>query len=242
MTRRTALFRSLMLVALALALLAAIAVWHDVPTDLTAADREYAPLILANAGYSLTEGSKPADFEGEVRAVLAVQDAVLTLAPQDLAIPFYASREPKDLYELRHGLCFDRSRVIEKLLAWLGFETRHVSIYATKKRSAIMALLTPRTPSHALSEVRTKKGWMAVDSNRRWIGLDVKRNAVSISALQGRGAKKKWAPESREAMHKIFKGPFVHIRGLYSRHGHFYPPYTPLPDYNLGQLMSHISD
>jgi hypothetical protein len=244
MTRRIPRPR-LMLAALAAAGLAAVIVAHDVPVGLTADDREYAPLILAKAGYDGTykEGAKPAYFEGEVAAILAVQNAVLTLAPKDAAIAFDRPREPKDLYELGHGLCFDRSRVIEKLLGWLGFTTRHVSIYGTKDSSALVALLTPESPSHAVSEVLTQKGWMAIDSNRRWIGLDAERNAVSVADLQSKdAARKTWAPEVREAMQPILKGPFVKVRGLYSRHGHFYAPYTAVPDYNLGQLAGNLLD
>lgn len=40
----------------------------------------------------------------------------------------------------------------------------------------------------------------------------------------------------------LFKRPSVHIRGLYSRHGHFYPPYTPVPDFNVQQLLSNAGD
>lgn len=245
MTRRTVRFRRLTLAALAASGLIAVIVAHDIPVSVTADDRHYAPLILADAGYDGTyaEGGKPAHFEGEIRAIVAVQDAVLKLAPKNEAIPFERTREPKDLYELRYGLCFDRSRAIEKLLGWLGFETRHVAIYSTKERSALGALLTPQSPSHAVSEVLTQKGWMVVGSNHRWIGLDAKRNPVSVTDLQRKGvAAGRWAPESRDPINAIFKDPFVHIRGLYSRHGFFYPPYTPVPDYSLRQLSSNLWD
>jgi hypothetical protein len=218
---------------------------HDVPTGVTADDRRYAGLILSEAGYSagFAEGAKPDDFEGEVRAVVAVQDAVLSVAGRDLAIPTGREREPKDLYELKHGLCFDRSRAIEKILTWIGFETRHVSVYATNKASWLVALATPRSPSHAVSEVLTQKGWMALDSNRRWIGLDADREVVSVAGLRSAASMDRlWAKDSRAPLDKIFTRPFVAVRGLYSRHGAFYPPYTPVPDYNLRQLFGNVLD
>lgn len=230
--------------AAALAGLVALVAVHDVPTGPTAEDARYARLILDEAGYrDVKQVQHSHDFEGEVRVILAVQDAVLRVAGEDRAIPFGRPREPKDLYEVKHGLCFDRSRAIEKILTWLGFETRHVAVYATKATSVIAALTTRQSPSHAVSEVLTRKGWMVVDSNRRWIALDESRNVVSLADLRnGAAAEKGWAADSRARIDTIFTGPFVAIRGLYSRHGNFYPPYTPLPDYNLRQLLSNASD
>ena len=37
--------------------------------------------------------------------------------------------------------------------------------------SALGALATPDTLSHALTEVKTRRGWMIVDSRTRWAGL-----------------------------------------------------------------------
>lgn len=231
---------SIVLVA-AVSLLAVLA-FHNVSTDVTSEDETYAALILKQAGYdpvqlrSLGRG----DFEGEVKAILAIQDAVLTAAPKNKTLPLGTPREPKDVYEHKYGLCFDRSRAIEKVAQWLGFETRHLSAYSVVERSAFLALLTPQTPSHAVSEVKTKKGWMVVDSNSRWIGLDADRNAVSLADIPKSGVT--WAKDAPDPINAIFERPFVHIRGLYSRHGHFYPPYTPVPDYNFGQLLSNFDD
>jgi hypothetical protein len=213
----------------------------DISTDLSAADKKYAALIMKQAGYEserLKKGEAP-DFEAEVRSIAAVQDAVLKAAPEDRAIPFSHEREPKDIYELKYGLCYDRSRVIEKVLAWLGFRARHVSVYSTREFPWYLALFKPQVDSHAVTEVRTSKGWMVIDSNKRWIGLDSGRNAVSLSKLQS-GHIDVWAPESRDSIHPIFTHSFVQIRGLYSRHGYFYPPYNPIPDYDVGQLVENF--
>ena len=37
-------------------------------------------------------------------------------------------------------------------------------------------------------------------------------------------------------MSPILGRPFTYLFGLYSRHGRFYPPYTPVPDLDWGQL------
>jgi hypothetical protein len=233
--------RRLALGALAAAALA-VAAFHNVPTAVTPDDRTYADRILAAAGggETLATLGARAGFEDEIRAIVAVQDAVLKTAPVEEAIPFGREREPKDLFELRHGQCFDRSRVIEKILGVLGFETRHIAVYAIDG-SVLGALLAPRTPSHALTEVRTAKGWLPVDSNVRWIGLDMQRVPVPLSAMHGaRAGSIEWAAESKSPVNAIFKRPFAAIRGLYSRHGQFYPPYTPLPDVNFGELLENF--
>lgn len=217
--------------------------WNNVSTDLTDADRRYAALILSDAGYGSLyhENWKPDDFEDQVRAIVAVQDAVLRTAPKEVEIPLGQQREPKDLYELKQGLCFDRSRSIEKILTWLGFETRHVSIYDTEKIGRFRALITPQVPSHAVSEVLTQKGWMLVDSNARWIGLSEQREPLSVDWIQRRQEDLvAWAPESRGNINNIFLHHFIRIYGLYSCHGYFYPPFTPIPDVNLPQLASNF--
>jgi len=221
--------------------LAGLLYWNDVPTDLTDDDRRYAALILRDArqGADSGEAAKPDDFEGEVRVILAVQDAVLKTAPTDKGIPLGEEREPEDLYERKYGLCFDRSRAIEKILTWIGFETRHVAIYGTS--SFFEAFLVPQIPSHAVTEALTKKGWMLIDSNARWIGLDAQRNPVSIDRIQdGLDDIGGWAPENRDPMNAIFNASFIQVRGLYSRHGYFYPPFIPVPDLNLRQILSNV--
>lgn len=216
---------------------------HDVPTELSPDDKSYAVRILSQAGYdpARMQSDTRTDFEAEVRTIVEVQDAVLTAAPENRGIPLGSERELKDVFERKYGLCYDRSRAIEKVLSWLGFETRHVSVYSTASTSPAMALFTPQSASHAVSEVRTRKGWMAIDSNARWIGLDADRNPVSLGDIQESGLRS-WAAEARDPIDDILEKPFVQIRGLYSRHGQFYPPFTPVPDYNLRQILSNVID
>ncbi|MHA1524463.1 MAG: hypothetical protein ACTSY1_08685, partial [Alphaproteobacteria bacterium] len=154
-------------------LLVAVAtlVVHDVPTEPTAEDRANGRLILAQAGYDDPDAMMRglATFEGQISAILAVQDAVLTVAPDDTGIPFDTTREPGDLLTYKFGLCFDRSRAIEKILGSFGLETRHIAVYSTvKTESALISLLTPQVISHAVTEVKTVKGWLVIDSNARW--------------------------------------------------------------------------
>jgi hypothetical protein len=230
-----------LILAAAFAIAALAVAAFDMSTDLSPSDKRYAALILTSAGYDPDhlKKSQDFDFETEIRSIVAVQDAVLKAAPVDRAIPFGHEREPKDIYELKYGLCYDRSRVIEKILAWLGFRVRHVSVYSTNEVSWVRALLKPQVDSHAVTEVLTSKGWMVIDSNKRWIGLSSSRDAISLTELQSASVNV-WAPESRDSIHPIFTHSFIQIRGLYSRHGYFYPPYNPVPDYDIGQLLENF--
>ena len=120
-------------------------------------------------------------YEDEIDFVVRVQRAVLDVAPRNEGLPFGAEREPRDLFEARRGLCFDRSRVIEKILRFASFEVRHIALYSTRETgSAMKSLLAPGVSSHAVTEVLTKKGWLVVDSNDPWLSLDATTSPVSI--------------------------------------------------------------
>jgi hypothetical protein len=233
----------LILAVLAAGIVAALA-YNDVSSAVTPDDQVYAKRILRDTGHGNLVGQKrPSDFDDQVRTVLGVQDAVLSIAPENVGIPLNHPRELSDLYRARSGLCYDRSRAIEKILADLGFEVRHAAIYATKDTgSALEALLTPRTPSHAVTEVKTARGWMLIDSNSRWIGLTRDGKPVDLAELQeGDTSQMTWDPRLKGHMNPIFEAPFSYLFGLYSRHGRFYPPYTPIPDADWRQIPYNVT-
>lgn len=229
--------------AVALLAVAAVLAVHNVPAAPTEEDIVYTERILAASGYEgPTRGfGDLEEFDSQIRAIRAVQDSVLAVAKGNEEIPFDQPREPRDAYEQRKGLCYDRSRAIEKMLAVLGFEIRHVSVYETHERPALLAVLTPGNGSHALTEVRTGKGWMAVDPINRWIGLTRDGRVLDVASLRTTGvATGPWAESVPGKPHSIFRGPFVLVRGLYSRHGRFFPPYTAVPDVNWRQLLTNF--
>jgi hypothetical protein len=104
-----------------------------------------------------------------------------------------------------------------------------------------MALLTPGTSSHALTEVLIQKGWMAVDPDIPWIGLTNDLTVVSVRALQENAGKDYvWHNLAKTDHNDILKSDFSYVVGLYSRHGRFYPPYNPIPDINYPQFIFNI--
>jgi len=228
-------------IAFAAAALVALAAAHNIPQTPTEADRQAAAQILGPLAATVIDAA-PATYEDEIDLILAVQDAVLRAAPVHDGIPLGKAREPKDLYEARAGLCYDRSRTIEKLLRLAGFETRHVAVYAvTENENALSALLTPRGQSHAVTEVLTRRGWILVDSNRRWAGLSANGEPVSIAQVAERQAPPDRSDRIPDPIDPIFTADFTFVYGLYSRHGKFYAPYTPIPDVNWAELLDNVT-
>ncbi len=166
----------------------------------------------------------------------------MTVAPRNICIPFDTTREPGDLLVQKKGLCFDRSRAIEKIFVSFGLETRHAAVYSVAQTgSKLVSLLTPGVSSHAVSEMKTAKGWMVIDPNVRWIGLTEDGVAMSLKDLQSLDqAAVRWSSRNRAEMNWIFGKEFTYVIGLYSRHGRFFPPYSPVLDYNIRHLLTGL--
>ena len=219
---------------------AAIADWHRVDDSVTAEDVQYIPRFLEGIA---PIGPAPArQYGDEIQFIEHVQAAVLRIAPLNEPIPMDSPREPRDLFEAHRGFCYDRSRTIEKILRYAGFRTRHVAIYAIEPNSsALHALVTRGTPSHAVSEVLTSRGWLVVDSNDAWLSLDTSNRPVPMKSIHdaaSEGAQLHWraAPPT-----SIYVHPFTFVYGLYSRNGHFYAPYDFIPDVSYGELIDNLS-
>ncbi|MBB3229570.1 transglutaminase domain-containing protein [Halomonas stenophila] len=181
-------------------------------------------------------------FPEEVDFIRQVQEAVLGNVPVNSGIPHGMPREPQDLLARGKGLCFDRSRFIEKALRLHGFETRHVAIYSTSETSsAIESLLTPQVRSHAVTEVLTSLGWLVVDSNEPWISLDKRYQPLSIDQISELGSSGIEEVLMSQPETSIYAGGFTFVYGLYSRHGMFYPPYDRVPDINVSEFGQNIS-
>lgn len=217
--------------------MAAILSYHEVDHSLTEEDLQYIPKYL-NKIKPLSENPT---FKEELEFIISAQQSVLNIAYKNDGLPYCQKREPKELYEAKTGLCYDRSRVIEKIFRYSGFETRHVSIYSTDETaSAIKSLITPGVSSHAVTEVLTKNGWLVVDSNDPWVSIDINCAPISINDIHlsiENSVSIKWleAPPT-----SIYKKPFIIVYGLYSRHGRFYPPYNFIPDIHWGEFVQNL--
>lgn len=181
--------------------------------------------VIAMKILHLNPPDKPLTYDEEIALIQNIQLKVFKLAPMGLGIPPFQSREPMDLIRHRQGQCYDRSRMLDKALAYVGFETRHVYLLFKQNKNFICAILTKSHSSHAVTEVKTKKGWLFVDSNTAWIALDQNKNPVNADDVW----KKK---RELENIPWYLESPWWAIRGMYSRTGQFYPPYFPFPAFH----------
>lgn len=177
------------------------------------------------------------EFSKQILLAQAIQYAVLNRNPIGKGIPKNTSRNPKDLYLFPGGECYDRSFVMEKIFTHLQIPNRHVSVFAdVPKLSKWQEWLTPGLRSHALTEIKTQKGWMIVEPNARWIGLTKDNQPMSIKKKD----KTEWLLPPPPSLNIFYNRPCTYIYGVYSRHGRFFPPFNAIPDYRLQELIYNL--
>ena len=224
---------SLLLVVFVFSLFYAAAVTNKITDE----DRKYIGKILGDVRSSGPDSS----YDEQIEFIKHVQLSVIEASPIPEAIPFNTRRGPKELYQSRKGICFDRSRVIEMALRDRGFEVRHIFILSTKDSNFLISLATPDTYSHAISEVRTSRGWLAIGSNTPWQALAKDGTPHSITDLKRHvdgQAHIDWLNEPTPIYSEI--APWRIVYGLHSRHGKFYEPYLPVPDVQLGEFCDNF--
>lgn len=206
----------------------------NVPTRLQPEDNVAIKAIL--------EVQKKPDLDGfddEIDAIRWTQARVFKVAPDMVPIPDYSNREPMDLLKAKTGLCYDRSRALDKALQWLGFETRHVYILFadpgdTTGVDQFLVHALSRSLSHAVTEVKTSRGWLMVDSNVRWISLSRNGQPVPAGQVHDRRSELDNLPEWGST-------PFWAIRGMYSRKGQLYRPFLPFPELNWLDFLGWVT-
>lgn len=188
----------------------------------------------------LTKPQAMGTYEIELQLIKSLQSQVLKEAPGQQGIADYENREPEDLLRNKSGLCFDRSRTFDKLFNWYGFETRHVYVLFAKDPATGQnlpfwrALLTKGTASHAVTEVKTSRGWLVVDSNMAWISVATDGSPVDADHIY------KHANRFGSSIPEYWDQPYWAIRGMYSRRGQFYRPYIPYPELNWYDFASWL--
>lgn len=193
--------------------------------------------LLFSSLYPGTKGrASSLNFEEEVDLIRRLQGDVLNRVPFGQPIRGYTSREPVELFKRDTGLCYDRARTYDKLFKWVGFESRHVYVLynsrpaLNNKVSLVIDLFTPRGDSHAVTEVKTSLGWVTVDSNSNWVSISRDGSPVSIDQIASEY-------KSFDDIPDYFIRPYWAIRGLYSRRGHLYAPYLPVPQFNWSDFL-----
>lgn len=146
------------------------------------------------------------------------------------------SREPYHVVTAGGGQCFDRSRLIEKLIAYLGYQYSHVALYEIESAfhsvnffQSLKRLFSPGGYSHSSTEVFIPEGSVYIDSYEPFVA-EYQNNPVSLSAIQEMSVADRMILFPEDRLPKMFRKNFIFVRGLYSRHGMFYPPYILFPD------------
>ena len=228
--------RFFLFVLLLQALVIAALAFHQVSLNLTAVDEAVLRKMLNDKRIALPHNG---NYEEQIAYIRAVQSAVLEKVPVGPQIPEDSPREPADAFAYGSGLCFDRSRTIEKAFRYGGLPARHVFLIARAgDESLARALITPDRISHAVTEVQTARGWLVVDSNAPWLSLDKNGNPVSMQDLAANNVLRLKLAELPPS--PIYVLPYSAVYGLYARHGRFYAPYNVIPDVNYRELLDNF--
>ena len=205
------------------------AAYTNVPTGYSAKDK-----AILESQLHLGPFKNPKTFAQEILAIKTLQQRTFTIASKGSAIPDYEEREPADLVRLRKGLCFDRSRTIDKALNYIGLPSRHVYLlYRHGDRCFWSSLFFFSNTSHAVTEVKTSQGWLLVDSNTDWIALTRDGQVVNADDVWRRVTEFDTIPS-------YLNRPSWAIRGMYSRKGQLYPPYIFFPDLNWSDFINWL--
>ncbi len=217
---------------------------NNVSSELTETDRLYISKILDKI--HVAPLSPVRTYDEEITFIQKVEDSLIKYYPHvGAGIPLSQEREPKNLFYIGGGLCFDRSRVFEKFFKFSYFETRHLFLirdYSKNNNNFTVFFRIQEIASHAVSELKTSRGWLAIGSNKPWVALDKSCNPLSMKQI-------KLAFDNNIVIHWLESPPFAYfwkgdthfIYGLYSRHGKFYKPYNLIPDYNISKLLYNLT-
>ncbi len=211
-----------------------LAIVTNVSSQVTSSD-----IAIFRSVYGLDKPKQYLSFDQQVELIRKTQENVFAKIPLGDPIPEYQSREPEDLVNNQTGLCYDRSRTLDKIFTWFGLEARHVYILYLKhpitgeNLSPLRAIFTYGTETHAVTEVRTEKGWMLVDSNSNWISLTQDGRPVRAGDVYQRKAEFDELPN-------VYSREFIAIPGMYSRRGQFYRPFIPYPELNWFDFLKGV--
>ena len=179
------------------------------------------------------KSSKTLSFEEELSLIKEVQFDIFKRSPVGQGIPEDESREPADLIKAQQGLCYDRSRTYDKVFQYLGFETRHVYILYKQNKPFYSAIFHYGQQSHAVTEVKTTKGWMMIDSNTPWVAVTKLGEPINADDVWRRFSEFDHAPA-------YLNEPWWAFRGVYSRKGQFYGGLLVFPEVNLNDFFSWL--
>ncbi len=252
LTLKRRLFK-IALVILASLVLVAFA-FNGYPT-VTKTDRAYIDSFLTEWKIPVEPDSIHNSFDKEIDFISTIQDSALQSIRHEM-IKYNQVGDCKIYYTGRKGSCYDRAIFMEKIFSSYGFPIRHLYLYYKADSTPITTLdiFNKGLTSHAMLEVKTKKGWMLVGTNGNWLAMDQQKNPLNIQQVRELLKKGEFTPYKERnigvTFYETFQMPsnFKAIYGFYSRHGEFLQ--SPIekglnsigipsfvPDYNLRMLL-----
>lgn len=212
--------------------LAATLVWllgsnvHDEPTD-----TEVALMEEFFEGHACGHAEV---FDAQVECVRSLQHLLALKITNRRCAGRFIEAEPTSFIERGYGCCFDRARILEKMLVHLGFKVRRVALFDSDQKG-VWSIFIPGIASHATLEVQTELGWMGADSNHEFVLIDsygtphTYRTALADPSIF----------DEMLIPSDFYKKRLKVIYGLYSRHGMSHWPMIPGPEINWDQFWSH---
>lgn len=225
----------------------------------TPEDKKFLLTFLKDWKIELVNEQIHQNQQTEIDFISKIQDSVMATISHN-TIPFDSAGNVHCYYTNRKGLCFDRALLLEKFCQLAGFQIRHIYIYFNNKGELPTRsdFFNVGLTSHAMFEVKTKKGWMAVGTNSNWLAEDKSGSPLTLGEIRKRLTDntlqiRKDATFGIPFFRKLKKADaFRFVYGVYSRHGQFLQsdPVEPalisigmkshIPDYNIGMLFSNF--
>lgn len=219
-------------------------------------DKQYIQLFLADWKLNAPEDQIHQNLETELAFISAVQDSVIYSVRHD-SISFDSVGIVGCYYRGRRGQCFDRAILLEKFFTVAGFKVRHIYTFFNERSQKIrnLEIFKKGLTSHALLEVKTKKGWMVVGTNSNWIGMNKQGEILDLLQLRKQLVAGTLVLNKQPTIRVPFweqlniGAGFKVLYGIYSRHGEFFESVpvessmnyigvgNPFPDYNLRMLL-----
>ncbi len=226
---------------------------------ITEKDEQYLVAFLKEWNIELDKKQIHRNQENEVAFISRLQDSVLH-SISHFTISFDSAGKVENYFHQRKGLCFDRSLLLEKFCLLAGFKVRHLYIFfnGDGQKPERSDFFKKGLTSHAMFEVKTSQGWMAVGTNSNWLGQDIEGSPLSLKEIRSRLGKNKLELKKSFTVGLPFydelrqKDAFRFVYGIYSRHGQFLKSRpletwlnsiglkSKLPDYNINMLFSNL--
>jgi len=226
---------------------------------ITTEDEKYLMTFLKEWEIELDRDQIHQSQDKEIAYLSRVQDSVM-YSIRHFTIPFDSAGNVQCYYSTRKGLCFDRALLLEKFYTHAGFDVRHLYIYFNGRGEYPDRLdfFDKGLLSHAMFEVKTKNGWMAVGTNCNWLGQDQEGQPMTINVIREKlkdgtlQMKKQYSYGLPFYNSLPQQDAFRYVYGIYSRHGQFLKskPLETLmnsmglkcrfPDYNISMLFSNL--